>query len=43
MTVHPPVVDHCDELQDALRAFRAHAHVTQRWGERLAAALGGGG
>ncbi|UUU25511.1 D-sedoheptulose-7-phosphate isomerase [Streptomyces sp. DSM 40750] len=38
-----PVVGHCDELLDALGAFRASAHITERWGERLAAVLGGGG
>ncbi|GHI99652.1 hypothetical protein TPA0906_15180 [Streptomyces olivaceus] len=43
MTVHPPAVGHCDELQDALGAFRASAHITEGWGERLAAVLGGGG
>ncbi|MGV9500398.1 D-sedoheptulose-7-phosphate isomerase [Streptomyces sp. NPDC003642] len=43
MTVHPPVTGHCDELQDALAAFRASAHVTERWGEHLAAVLTGGG
>ncbi|CAL9392151.1 Phosphoheptose isomerase [Streptomyces sp. enrichment culture] len=43
MTVHPPVVGHCDELQDALAAFRASAHITQRWGDQLAAVLSGGG
>ncbi|GAA4813771.1 SIS domain-containing protein [Streptomyces ziwulingensis] len=43
MTVHPPVVDHCDELRDALAAFRRSAHITQRWGERLASVLSGGG
>ncbi|MFI6855012.1 SIS domain-containing protein [Streptomyces sp. NPDC050416] len=43
MTVHPPVTVHCDELQDALTAFRASAHITQRWGEHLAAVLTGGG
>lgn len=43
MTVHPPVVGHCDELQEALGAFRASAHITERWGSRLAAVLSGGG
>ncbi|MCM1936927.1 SIS domain-containing protein [Streptomyces sp. G3] len=43
MTLHPPVVGHCDELLEALGAFRASAHVTQRWGDRLADVLGGGG
>ncbi|MFV0132941.1 SIS domain-containing protein [Streptomyces sp. HMX87] len=43
MTVYPPVVGHCDELQDALGAFRASAHITERWGERLASVLSGGG
>ncbi|MFJ8464613.1 D-sedoheptulose-7-phosphate isomerase [Streptomyces swartbergensis] len=43
MTVHPPVTVHCDELQDALTAFRASAHITERWGEHLAAVLTGGG
>ncbi|CAL9395751.1 D-sedoheptulose-7-phosphate isomerase [Streptomyces sp. enrichment culture] len=43
MTVHPPVTGHCDELQDALGAFRASAHTTARWGERLAEVLPGGG
>ncbi|MEU9559222.1 D-sedoheptulose-7-phosphate isomerase [Streptomyces fumanus] len=43
MTVHPPVVGHCDELQDALTAFRASAHITERWGETLAEVLSGGG
>jgi D-sedoheptulose 7-phosphate isomerase len=43
MTVHPPVAAHCDELRDALTAFRASAHVTERWGERLAAVLTRGG
>jgi D-sedoheptulose 7-phosphate isomerase len=43
MTVHPPVVGHCDELQDALTAFRASAHITERWGETLAHVLSGGG
>ncbi|MFI6208456.1 SIS domain-containing protein [Streptomyces sp. NPDC051041] len=43
MTVHPPVAGHCDELQDALTAFRASAHITERWGARLASVLSGGG
>ncbi|GGL81818.1 phosphoheptose isomerase [Streptomyces fumigatiscleroticus] len=43
MTVHPPVAGHCDELQDALGAFRASAHALESWGERLAAVLCGGG
>ncbi|MEV5439977.1 SIS domain-containing protein [Streptomyces sp. NPDC052682] len=43
MTLHPPVTGHCDELQDALTAFRASAHITERWGRRLAAVLAGGG
>ncbi|MEU0198306.1 MULTISPECIES: SIS domain-containing protein [unclassified Streptomyces] len=43
MTVHPPVTGHCDELQDALTAFRDSAHITERWGERLADVLTGGG
>ncbi|WP_324786865.1 SIS domain-containing protein [Streptomyces sp. H51] len=43
MTVHPPVTEHCDELLDALGAFRASAHVTERWGRRLSDVLGGGG
>ncbi|MEU1054359.1 SIS domain-containing protein [Streptomyces sp. NPDC005876] len=43
MTVHPPVAGHCDELQDALTAFRARAHITERWGETLAGVLSGGG
>ncbi|WP_030664113.1 D-sedoheptulose-7-phosphate isomerase [Streptomyces cellulosae] len=38
-----PVVGHCDELLDALGAFRASAHITERWGHQLAAVLGGGG
>ncbi|MEV5886290.1 SIS domain-containing protein [Streptomyces sp. NPDC052020] len=43
MTVHPPITGHCDELQDALTGFRASAHITERWGARLAAVLSGGG
>jgi D-sedoheptulose 7-phosphate isomerase len=43
MTVHPPAVGHCDELLDALGAFRDSAHIIERWGERLAAVLTGGG
>jgi D-sedoheptulose 7-phosphate isomerase len=43
MTVHPPITGHCDELQDALEAFRPSAHITERWGNRLAEVLGGGG
>ncbi|WP_217237525.1 SIS domain-containing protein [Streptomyces sp. AC555_RSS877] len=43
MTLHPPTVAHCDELQDALGAFRASAHTIDRWGERLAVVLTGGG
>ena len=43
MTVHPPAVGHCDELLDALGQFRTSAHITERWGRRLAAVLGGGG
>jgi D-sedoheptulose 7-phosphate isomerase len=39
----PAVAGHCDELLAALGRFRASAHITQRWGERLAAVLGGGG
>ncbi|MGV9992292.1 D-sedoheptulose-7-phosphate isomerase [Streptomyces sp. NPDC003374] len=39
----PAVTGHCDELLDALGQFRGSAHITQRWGERLAAVLGGGG
>jgi D-sedoheptulose 7-phosphate isomerase len=38
-----PVSAHCDELLAALAEFRASAPLTQRWGERLAAVLGGGG
>jgi D-sedoheptulose 7-phosphate isomerase len=38
-----PVAAHCDELLDALGAFRASARVTERWGRKLAAVLGGGG
>ncbi|WP_033328514.1 D-sedoheptulose-7-phosphate isomerase [Streptomyces yerevanensis] len=38
-----PVAAHCDELLDALGAFRASAHVTERWGEQLATVLSGGG
>jgi D-sedoheptulose 7-phosphate isomerase len=37
------VTAHCDELLDAMARFRARAHLTERWGERLAAVLGGGG
>ncbi|MFF9277456.1 D-sedoheptulose-7-phosphate isomerase [Streptomyces griseosporeus] len=46
MTLHVPsssVAGHCDELLDALHRFRARASLTERWGERLAAVLGGGG
>ncbi|MEW2293819.1 SIS domain-containing protein [Streptomyces sp. NPDC006743] len=39
----PSVLGHCDELLVALGQFRGCAHITQRWGERLAAVLGGGG
>jgi D-sedoheptulose 7-phosphate isomerase len=39
----PAVTGHCDELLLALGRFRASAHITQRWGEHLAAVLGGGG
>ncbi|QKW30042.1 SIS domain-containing protein [Streptomyces seoulensis] len=39
----PAVVGHCDELLVALGRFRASAPITQRWGERLATVLGGGG
>ncbi|MFB7598771.1 SIS domain-containing protein [Streptomyces sp. NPDC056160] len=39
----PAVLGHCDELLAALGQFRGCAHITQRWGERLAAVLGGGG
>ncbi|MGV9251476.1 D-sedoheptulose-7-phosphate isomerase [Streptomyces sp. NPDC003697] len=39
----PAVVGHCDALQAALGHFRGSAHITQRWGERLAAVLAGGG
>ncbi|MFJ1807482.1 MULTISPECIES: SIS domain-containing protein [unclassified Streptomyces] len=37
------VTAHCDELLDALARFRERAHLTERWGERLAAVLSGGG
>lgn len=40
---YAPVVSHCDELLDALGPFRRSAAVAGRWGERLAAALCGGG
>ncbi|WP_051821601.1 SIS domain-containing protein [Streptomyces sp. SCSIO 75703] len=43
MTVHPPVLGHCDRLQEALGAFRARAHRTEDWGRGLAAVLSGGG
>jgi D-sedoheptulose 7-phosphate isomerase len=43
MTVHPPAVGHCDELLDALGQFRASAHITERWGSRLADVLCAGG
>ncbi|MFF9281603.1 D-sedoheptulose-7-phosphate isomerase [Streptomyces griseosporeus] len=46
MTLHVPsssVAGHCDELLDALHRFRERAALTERWGERLAAVLGGGG
>ncbi|MEU6479936.1 SIS domain-containing protein [Streptomyces sp. NPDC047017] len=44
MSVHAPAVTgHCDELRAALARFRTSAHITQRWGEQLAAVLGGGG
>ncbi|MEV8593066.1 SIS domain-containing protein [Streptomyces sp. NPDC052012] len=43
MTVHPPVTGHCDELRDALGAFRSSARITERWGEQLAATLTRGG
>ncbi|WEH38326.1 SIS domain-containing protein [Streptomyces sp. NBC_01218] len=33
---------HCDELMDALAAFRASCPVTHRWGAELARRLGGG-
>ncbi|GGV72049.1 MULTISPECIES: D-sedoheptulose-7-phosphate isomerase [Streptomyces] len=39
----PAVTGHCDELLLALGRFRASAPITQRWGEHLAAVLGGGG
>ncbi|MEW5353766.1 MULTISPECIES: SIS domain-containing protein [unclassified Streptomyces] len=39
----PAVAGHCDELLVALGRFRASAHITQRWGEQLAAVLAGGG
>ncbi|MGW0085006.1 D-sedoheptulose-7-phosphate isomerase [Streptomyces sp. NPDC003393] len=39
----PAVAGHCDELLTALGRFRRCAHITERWGERLAAVLGGGG
>ncbi|MET9257450.1 SIS domain-containing protein [Streptomyces sp. NPDC003717] len=42
MTITPPATGHCDRLRDALGAFRGSAHVTERWGEGLAAALSGG-
>ncbi|MFD0318081.1 D-sedoheptulose-7-phosphate isomerase [Streptomyces flavalbus] len=38
-----PLVAHCDELSDAIAEFRRSVAVTQRWGERLATVLGGGG
>ncbi|MFB8771808.1 D-sedoheptulose-7-phosphate isomerase [Streptomyces broussonetiae] len=37
------LVAHCDELSDAIAEFRGSVPVTQRWGEELAAVLGGGG
>ncbi|MFD5234567.1 SIS domain-containing protein [Streptomyces qaidamensis] len=37
------VTAHCDELLDALVRFRSRAHLTERWGEQLAAVLSGGG
>ncbi|MCT7357357.1 SIS domain-containing protein [Streptomyces sp. 15-116A] len=43
MTVHPPVTGHCDELQDALGAFRVSSRITERWGEALAPTLTHGG
>lgn len=43
MTVHPPVTGHCDELQDALGAFRVSSRITERWGESLAETLTAGG
>jgi D-sedoheptulose 7-phosphate isomerase len=39
----PTVTGHCDELRAALGQFRGSAHIAQRWGERLATVLGGGG
>ncbi|MDG9701284.1 SIS domain-containing protein [Streptomyces sp. DH37] len=38
-----PVAGHCDELLHALVAFRDQAGTAQRWGERLAGVLAGGG
>ncbi|MGW7262201.1 D-sedoheptulose-7-phosphate isomerase [Streptomyces sp. NPDC054842] len=37
------VTAHCDELLDALVRFRESADLTEKWGERLAAVLCGGG
>ncbi|MFJ4481066.1 SIS domain-containing protein [Streptomyces longwoodensis] len=36
-------VAHCDQLAQAIRAFRGSAHRTEHWGERLADVLCGGG
>ncbi|MEU3253551.1 SIS domain-containing protein [Streptomyces sp. NPDC006997] len=38
-----PLAAHCDELSDAIAEFRRSVAVTQRWGERLATVLRGGG
>jgi D-sedoheptulose 7-phosphate isomerase len=37
------ITAHCDELLAAMAGFRKRAHLTERWGERLAAVLSGGG
>ncbi|MEU9473069.1 SIS domain-containing protein [Streptomyces avermitilis] len=37
------VTAHCDELLNAMVPFRERAHLTERWGQRLAAVLGSGG
>lgn len=43
MTLSPVSVRHCDDLMEALAAFRDQASVLQEWGAELARVLTGGG
>ncbi|GGZ32449.1 D-sedoheptulose-7-phosphate isomerase [Streptomyces poonensis] len=43
VAIPEPVAGHCDELLEALGAFRDSAGVTARWGAQLARTLSAGG